>query len=101
VTDQPTPPPSPTPSGWTPPDDEWDRPVLALRTAWLAGTALTAGGVLVAGVALGRLVDSIATGDGLLLPGLVVLAGVVGVVVGLALLLGALQATMRLRRDRS
>ena len=28
-------------------DDEWDRPVLALRTAWLAGTVLAIGGVLV------------------------------------------------------
>ena len=100
MTDQPTP-PSPTRPGWTPPDDEWDRPVLALRTAWLGGTALTVGGVLVAGMALGRLVDAIATGDGLLVPGLIALAGVGGVVVGLALLLWALQATIRLRRDRS
>ena len=101
MTDQPTPPRGPTPPGWTPPDDEWDRPVLALRTAWLAGTVLTIGGVVVAGAALGGLVDAIATGEGLLVSGLVALAGTVGVVVGLALLLGALQATIRLSRSRS
>ena len=101
MTDHPSPPPGNTPPAWTPPDDEWDRPVLALRTAWLAGTTLTVGGALFTAAALGRLVDAIATGDGLLMPGFVGLAGVVGVVVGLALLLGALQATIRLRRDRS
>ena len=96
------PPSGTTPPGWTPPDDDWDRPVLRLRTAWLAGIGMVAGGSAIAVFGLASLLGSIGTdGSGWLAFGLVALAGGVAAIVGLAFLLGAAQATIRLRRRRS
>ena len=87
--------------GWTPPDDDWDQPVVSLRTAWVAGIGMVVGGLAIGVFGLTGLLGSIGTeGDAWLAFGAVTMAGGVAAIVGLAFLLGAVQATIRLRRDR-
>ena len=40
------------PQGWRPPDDDWDRPLIGLRTAWLVGFGLVIGGLAAAAIGL-------------------------------------------------
>ena len=90
------------PQGWRPPDDNWDRPLIGVRTAWLVGFGLVIGGLAAAAIGLVALLggDSSA-GAGWLGFGVATLGGGIAALIGLAFLLGALQATIRLRRDRS